>query len=177
MRTPHLLASACAASSPADRYHHAELAVWEELTQSVAEHPRLWASPEEGAMVLAEEIDELWDEIRGNRVGLARSEAVQVGAMALRFIADLYEPAPGQDRYRAAAAAQHDAVSAVGPRGRSVASSHEAFGFLKLEFDALWSAIRFDEPARPVAARVAAMAVRFIAETASSPARLEAVAR
>ena len=58
-----------------------------------------------------------------------------------------------------------------------MASSHEAFGFLKLEFDALWSAIRFDEPARPVAARVAAMAVRFIAETASAPARLEAVAR
>uniref|UniRef100_A0A5Q5BSU8 Uncharacterized protein n=2 Tax=unclassified Mycobacterium TaxID=2642494 RepID=A0A5Q5BSU8_MYCSS len=178
MRTPHLLASACTTSNPADRYHQAELAVWDELVRSLAEYPRVWRSPEEGAMVLAEEVDELWDEIRRNRVGLARAEAVQVGAVALRFIADLYEfGAAAQDRCRVAAAEQHDAVAAVGPRGRSVASSHEAFGFLRREFDALWSAIRFDEPARPAAARVAAMAVRFIAETASAAPRSEVAAQ
>lgn len=171
MRTPHLLASACTASDPEARYHQAELAIWDELTGSLAEYPRIWRSPEEGAMVLAEEVDELWDEIRGNHIGRARAEASQVGAMALRFIADLYEPdGPGGavERCRAAAAEQHDAMALVGPRGRQCASSHEAFGYLKREFDALWSAIRFDEPARPIAARVAAMAVRFIAEITTS---------
>ena len=151
MRTPYLLASACTASDPEARYHQAELAIWDELTGSLAEYPRIWRSPEEGAMVLAEEVDELWDEIRGNHIGRARAEASQVGAMALRFIADLYEPdGPGGavERCRAAAAEQHDAMALVGPRGRQCASSHEAFGYLKREFDALWSAIRFDEPAR-----------------------------
>ena len=62
----------------------------------------------------------------------------------------------------------------VGPR-RPFASSHEAFGFLKREFDALWSAIRFDEPARPIAAQVAALAARFIAEVSVSAPAVVAV--
>ena len=72
MRTPHLLASACTASDPEARYHQAELAIWEELARSLAEYPQIWRSLEEGAMVLGEEVDELWDEIRGNHVGRAR---------------------------------------------------------------------------------------------------------
>lgn len=174
MRTPHLLASACTASDPEHRHHQAELAVWEELIASTVLYPRVWCSAEEGAMVLAEEIDELWDEIRANRIGRARAEAAQVGAMALRFIADLYEldgPGGARQRCRAAADEQHAAMAGAGPRGRQFASGHEAFGFLRREFDALWSAIRFDELARPAAARVAALAVRFIAEitTSSTP--------
>ena len=89
MRTPHLLAGACTASDPEGRYRQAELAIWEELTRSLAEYPQIWRSAEEGAMVLGEEIDELWDEIRRNQIGLARAEAAQVGAMALRFIAEI----------------------------------------------------------------------------------------
>ena len=73
MRTPYLLASACTASDPEARYHQAELAIWDRLTGSLAEYPRIWRSPEEGAMVLAEEVDELWDEIRGNHIGRARA--------------------------------------------------------------------------------------------------------
>jgi hypothetical protein len=169
MRTPHLLASACSASDPEARYHQAELAIWDELIRSLAEYPQIWRSPEEGAMVLGEEVDELWDEVRGNHVGRARAEAAQVGAMALRFIADLYElTGSARRRCRTAAGEQHDVLALAGPRGRQFSSSHEAFGFLEREYDALWSAIRFDEPARHIAARVAAMTVRFIAEITSA---------
>lgn len=46
-------------------------------------------SSHEGYAVLAEELDELWDEVKANNVEQAIEEAVQVGAMALRFIADM----------------------------------------------------------------------------------------
>lgn len=180
MRTPHLLASACAASEPEARYHQAELAVWDELVDNFAARPQIWRSPEEGAMLVGEKVDDLWDEIRNNHIGRARAKAAEVGAMALRFIADLYEPdGPGgaQERGRSAAADQHDVLAVSGPRGRQFSSSHEAFGFLKREYDALWSAIRFDEPPRPAAARVAALSVRFIAEITTAASRMEVAVR
>jgi hypothetical protein len=46
-------------------------------------------SSHEGYAVIAEELDELWDDVKGNDVVHAIDEAVQVGAMALRFIADM----------------------------------------------------------------------------------------
>jgi hypothetical protein len=46
-------------------------------------------SSHEGYAVLAEEVDELWDDVKGNNIEHAIEEAVQVGAMALRFIADM----------------------------------------------------------------------------------------
>lgn len=169
--TPHLIAAACTAGDPEASYRHAELAIHDELQRSLTEYPHIWRSPEEGVMVLGEEIDELWDEVRGNRVGRARAEAAQVGAMAVRFIADLYEQTgAARDRGRTAAAEVHALRTTVGPQGRLLSSSHEGFGFLKREYDTLWSAIRFDDPAREWAARVGAMSVRFIAEIASAPA-------
>lgn len=121
-------------------------------------------------MLLREEVCELWDEVRGNHIGLARAEATQVGAMGVRFIADLYEVGGGASaRCRAAAELQRRIRPAVGPAGRVLASSHEAFGFLKREYDALWSAIQSGSDARAAAARVAAMAVRFIAEVGVAP--------
>ena len=45
-----------------------------------------------------------------------------------------------------------------------MSSSHEAFGFLKREYDALWAAISVGADARAAAGRVVAMAVQFIAE-------------
>lgn len=178
MRTPHLLASACTTSDPEARYHQAELAVWQELTHSYAEYPQIWRSLEEGAMVLGEELDELWDEIRANHIGRARAEAAQVGAMALRFDADLFQQSgSARQRGRVAADEARTVLSVAGPQDRVFASSHEAFGFLKREYDALWSAVRFDEPARPMAGRVAALSVRFIAEITGAATPLAVAAR
>ena len=45
--------------------------------------------PHEGFAVLLEEVDELWDEVKGNRPSLANEEAVHVAAMALAFIMEI----------------------------------------------------------------------------------------
>lgn len=49
----------------------------------------MFNSPHEGYAVLLEELDEMWDDIKANRVPESVEEAVQVGAMALRYIADV----------------------------------------------------------------------------------------
>ncbi len=48
-------------------------------------------SPHEGYAVILEELDELWDDVRGNRgrEQCALDEARQVAAMAVRYIFDL----------------------------------------------------------------------------------------
>ena len=46
-------------------------------------------SSHEGYAVLAEEVDELWDAIKSNQLEHARKEAIQVAAVALRYIADV----------------------------------------------------------------------------------------
>jgi len=43
----------------------------------------------EGYAVIKEELDELWEEVRHNNTAKACREAVQVAAMAIRFIYDL----------------------------------------------------------------------------------------
>jgi hypothetical protein len=53
-------------------------------------------SPHEGYAVILEELDELWDEVRSSGPALLnrpemRKEAIQVAAMALRFIVDICE--------------------------------------------------------------------------------------
>lgn len=51
-------------------------------------------SPHEGASVIREEYEELWEEVKAHKGGRARMgskgrvEAVQVAAMAIRFILD-----------------------------------------------------------------------------------------
>ena len=46
-------------------------------------------SAHEGYAVILEELDELWDAIKGNvSKEIMRKEAIQVGAMALRFLND-----------------------------------------------------------------------------------------
>jgi len=120
-------------------------------------------------MVLGEEVDEVWDEVRGNRTGRARAEAVQAGAMGLRFVVDLWGPVgdcPALGRRAAHEARQVRPF--VGPSGRALASSHEGVGFLKLEFKALWSAVCDGGPTREGAVRVVAAATRLIAEIPST---------
>ena len=54
-------------------------------------------SMHEGYSVILEELDELWDEIKTKPRDSAavRAEAIQVGAMALRFLVDLCEVEEG----------------------------------------------------------------------------------
>lgn len=63
-----------------------------ELNKAIETYPR-FNSAHEGYAVLLEEVDELWDEVRvkqGSRDIVAmRAEAVQVAAMALRFLVDV----------------------------------------------------------------------------------------
>ncbi len=48
-------------------------------------------NPHEGYAVILEELDELWDEIKDkdSRIQHMKKEAIQVAAMAIRFIHDL----------------------------------------------------------------------------------------
>lgn len=54
-----------------------------------AEKFKPFNSSHEGYAVLKEEVDELWDAIKKNDLKNAREEAVQVAAMALRFLVDI----------------------------------------------------------------------------------------
>ena len=169
MKTPHLVAVSSAAADRDDSYRHAELAIWDEFQCSLAQFPRRWVSPVEGAMVLGEEVDEVWDEVRGNRIGLVRAEAAQAGAMGLRFVVDLCGPAGDSLALARRAAREAQQVRPfVGPADRTLASSHEGAGFLKLEFRALWSAVCDGKPTREGAVRVVAAATRLIAEIPST---------
>lgn len=53
------------------------------------------ASPHEGYAVLLEEMDELWQEVKDNKrlpdeyLPAMRAEALQVAAMAMRFVLDV----------------------------------------------------------------------------------------
>ena len=64
-------------------------AVRSELLRAMAAH-KPFASEHEGYAVILEELDELWDEVkRRDRDDAAlRDEAVQVAAMAVRFVVD-----------------------------------------------------------------------------------------
>jgi hypothetical protein len=46
-------------------------------------------SSHEGYAVLAEEVDELWDDVKADNVEHSIEEAIQVGAMAVRYVADM----------------------------------------------------------------------------------------
>lgn len=51
-----------------------------------------FASYHEGKAVIEEELDELWDEIKDKQdKDKLRAEAIQIGAMAIRFVNDLLE--------------------------------------------------------------------------------------
>lgn len=137
----------------------AQHALWSELERAGRNFPRAWASPEEGAMILREELDELWVEVRANRISLARQEVTQVGAMGLRYIVDL-APTTAREAWSVAMCRE----PAVGP-AHTLASAHEAFGYLQRSYDALWSASLTADPAALTRATdIAALSVRFLVE-------------
>jgi hypothetical protein len=77
--------------------------IWQELAdeldRAMTKHPTPMHSPHEGHSVIREELDpELWEHVchdTGRSPG-ARHEALQVAAMALRYILDLCEPAAAE---------------------------------------------------------------------------------
>ena len=56
-----------------------------ELDRAIAKFPP-FHNPHEGYAVIREELDELWDDIKANNRDNLRLEAVQVAAMAVRFV-------------------------------------------------------------------------------------------
>lgn len=61
-----------------------------ELSRAIGTHGSM-RGMHEGYAVILEELDELWDEIKKRNPDKkrARAEAIQVAAMALRFVADV----------------------------------------------------------------------------------------
>lgn len=66
------------------------------LKQGMIKHAPMH-SPHEGASVIREEFEELWDHVKADtgRTPEARKEALQLAAMAVRYIVDLID---GDDR-------------------------------------------------------------------------------
>ncbi len=61
-----------------------------EAMRAIEKHGgKVFNSSHEAYAVLLEEVDELWDAIKGNDLAHARVEAIQVCAMAIRFIAEI----------------------------------------------------------------------------------------
>lgn len=63
--------------------------VLEELHSAIRKHP-VFNSPHEGWAVIKEEEEELWDEVKRRDIDVVamRKEAIQVAAMAIRFLTD-----------------------------------------------------------------------------------------
>lgn len=59
-----------------------------ELENARRKHPTPMRSVHEGYGILKEEVDEMWDDIKVNNLEGARKEAIQVAAMAIRFVID-----------------------------------------------------------------------------------------
>lgn len=64
--------------------------IYAEVKRAVEKFPA-FNSAHEGFSVLNEEVDELWDEVRRDDYEKQVKEAIQVGAMAVRFIMDIRE--------------------------------------------------------------------------------------
>ncbi len=71
---------------------HWQKEIWLELHRATEKFGP-FASAHEGYAVILEELDELWDAIKDKDANIydLQKEAVQVGAMALRFLIDICE--------------------------------------------------------------------------------------
>lgn len=61
-----------------------------ELEKAISKYDS-FASPHEGYAIIKEELDELWDTIKNKNIDKIeqRKEAIQVAAMAIRYVLDL----------------------------------------------------------------------------------------
>jgi hypothetical protein len=71
-----------------------------ELDRALDRFPTL-NGPHEGKAVIEEELDELWEHVKANtgRTMAARREAIQVAAMALRYVLDVTGVPDGGPEY------------------------------------------------------------------------------
>lgn len=76
---------------PDGKYGDATEAVYREVMRAKEKYKQDFNSEHEGYAVLAEEVDEMWDEVKTNNRNLAVQEAIQVAAMAIRFVAEFGE--------------------------------------------------------------------------------------
>lgn len=75
---------------PDGRYGDVLQAVYNEINRAKAKHgDKDFNSSHEGYAVMAEEVDEMWDEVKCDNHDAAVEEAIQVAAMAVRFAAEL----------------------------------------------------------------------------------------
>ncbi len=65
-----------------------------ELERARAKFPAGFHSGHEGYAVILEEIEELWDAVKADDLDAQSAEAVQIGAMALRYLVEVI-PTPG----------------------------------------------------------------------------------
>lgn len=73
---------------------NARLLIAHEIANIPEKYRKPFNSTHEGYAVLLEEVDELWDEVKSNGSNeRLKAEAVQVAAMAIRFIQELTDPA------------------------------------------------------------------------------------
>jgi len=63
--------------------------VLEEYQRASDKH-RPFHSHHEGYCILAEEVSELWDTVKHNQHKHGKLEAIQVAAMAIRYLVELY---------------------------------------------------------------------------------------
>lgn len=75
------------------KFENALAAVEKECLTACVRYPE-FNSAHEGYAVLLEEVDDLWDEVKKRDPAAMRTEAIQVAAMALRFLVDVCAPAP-----------------------------------------------------------------------------------
>lgn len=69
-------------------------AVRREYLRAVEKFPS-FNSGHEGYAVIKEELDELWDDVKANAPRQqAKKEAIQIAAMAIRYVTDISERAP-----------------------------------------------------------------------------------
>lgn len=60
-----------------------------ELLRANKKHGEYFHSAHEGYGVLLEEVDELWDDIKDNLLHNSIDEAIQVGAMAVKYVVSI----------------------------------------------------------------------------------------
>lgn len=74
-----------------DKLGHIMAIIRTEYERAAKKHPGKNESRHHGFAVLKEEVDELWDAVKTDNIEEGRTEAVQVAAMAIRFLMETPE--------------------------------------------------------------------------------------